>query len=404
MAGVQNRTRQYILFYPDKAIIAPEVSMIFHALINNITLLLALCLIFRLVHRHLKPDTLNTQILFGVIFGVASLLGMLNPMQFEPGIIFDGRSVLLSMAGLFGGLIPAVIATIIAGGYRLWLGGAGAWTGVGVIVTSAGLGVMYYAFRRKRPNTLTPLHLYAFGVFVHISMLLWMLTLPWPLAWEVLERISLPVMLIFPVASLIVGVMLADQEAQHRDEEALAESEERFRLIAENIKEVFWIVSPDYQKLEYVSPTYDEIWGYDRENLYQHPRDWLNAVVVEDRNRFIEYLKKIKKALPLKIIFPEFRIVRPDHTQRWISSRGFPVFNTQGELYRVVGISEDITEQKRAEEELEKHRSRLENLVKRRTTELENKNAQLERMNKLFVGREIRIKELRDRVKELEQR
>lgn len=378
--------------------------MIFHALINNITLLLALCLVFRLAHRHLKPDTLNAQILFGVIFGGATLLGMMTPMQFKPGVIFDGRSVLLSMAGLFGGLIPALIATIIAGGFRLWLGGVGAWTGAGVIATSAGLGVLYHAFLRKRPDTLTPLYLYAFGVFVHIFMLLWMLTLPWPLAWGVLEKISLPVMLIFPVASLIVGVMLADQEAQHRAEEALVESEERFRLIAENIKEIFWIVSPDWKTFEYVSPTYDEIWGYDRMNLYQRPRDLIDTLVDEDRNRFIEYFKKIKKELPLKIIFPEFRIVRSDNTQRWISSRGFPVFNTRGELYRVVGISEDITEQKCTEEELENHRSKLEDLVKRRTAELEDKNAQLERMNRLFVGREIRIKELRDKVKELEQR
>ncbi len=116
--------------------------------------------------------------------------------------------------------------------------------------------------------------------------------------------------------------------------------------------------------------------------------------------------KHIKKALEGKIVkVPEIEFISPfSDNPIYVTSKLFPIFDPSGNLTNVVVMHEDITERKQAEEELNKHREHLEELVKERTTELEEKNDKLKYFNKLFVGREFRIKELRDKVKELEEK
>jgi len=77
--------------------------------------------------------------------------------------------------------------------------------------------------------------------------------------------------------------------------------------------------------------------------------------------------------------------------------------NSAGQLAGIIGVMFDITERKKADRELELYRSNLEKLVNERTAELEEKNRELEKMNNLFVGREFRIKELRDKIRQLEE-
>lgn len=96
----------------------------------------------------------------------------------------------------------------------------------------------------------------------------------------------------------------------------------------------------------------------------------------------------------------EFRFVRPNGEIRYLYTRGDVTRDAGGKALRFVGSQIDITERKKAEEELERHRHHLEELVEERTAALEDKTAKLERLNKLFIGRELRIKELKERIRE----
>jgi PAS domain S-box-containing protein len=98
----------------------------------------------------------------------------------------------------------------------------------------------------------------------------------------------------------------------------------------------------------------------------------------------------------------EFRLVQPNGTILHIHGIGRNFYDDEGKALKTIGTFQNITERKLTEKELEQHRIHLEELVKERTEELTEKNAKLERFNKLFVGREFRIKELKERVKELE--
>jgi PAS domain S-box-containing protein len=134
-----------------------------------------------------------------------------------------------------------------------------------------------------------------------------------------------------------------------RGEEALRESEERFRQLAENIHEVFWMSDLKKSEMIYVSPAYEEVWGASCNSLYEQPRSFVDSIHPEDRGTVIATFEKQAQGKPITV---EYRIVRPDGSVRWICSRGFPVHNEFGEVYRVAGLAEDITERKLAEEAL----------------------------------------------------
>ncbi len=131
--------------------------------------------------------------------------------------------------------------------------------------------------------------------------------------------------------------------------EALRESELRFRQLAENIYEVFWMTDPSKEQMLYVSPAYAQIWGRSCENLLASPQSWLEAVHPDDRPRV--RLAAITKQVTGEYD-EEYRIIRPDGSLRWIHDRAYPVRDDQGTVCRVVGVAEDITRRKQMEEDL----------------------------------------------------
>jgi two-component system, cell cycle sensor histidine kinase and response regulator CckA len=151
------------------------------------------------------------------------------------------------------------------------------------------------------------------------------------------------------------------QERQQRlwAEQALQESEERFRQLAENITEsVFWMSDPRAQQILYVSPAYENIWGASCESLYNNSATWIEAIHPDDRQRIQTIF--FDQSL-IGNYDEEYRVVRPDGSIRWIRDRGFPLKDHTGKPYRAVGFAEDITNRKSTEAVL-RRTERLESL------------------------------------------
>lgn len=237
-------------------------AIVFRDLILNVALLLALSLLYNFLLRFWQGPIKLRLVLEGLLFGVIAVVGMLSPFHFSEGIIFDGRSVVISMAGYFGGWLGGGIAALIAAAYRLYLGGAGMWPGVGVIFGSFVLGAGYQKLCQAKSFFREPLYLFIFGVIVHIQMLGWMLTLPGDLAMVVIRSVGLPVMLIFPLATLFLGLLLSDQ-VKHRDAVAsLEESEARYRALFNDNYSIMLIIDPDSAQIVDANQSACDFYGW----------------------------------------------------------------------------------------------------------------------------------------------
>lgn len=162
--------------------------------------------------------------------------------------------------------------------------------------------------------------------------------------------------------------IIADITERKRIQEALKTSEERFRQLAENIQDVFWMLDIKQQQLIYVSPAYAQIWGRSCESLLENCSGWLDHIHPDDRQSLNDsFAAQINSPdfenLPWQEFDRTYRIVRPDGNVRWIRDRGFPIKNELGEIHRIAGIAEDITERKRTEEELRETSQTLKALI-----------------------------------------
>ena len=170
---------------------------------------------------------------------------------------------------------------------------------------------------------------------------------------------------------------------RQRAEGVVRETAERFQQLAENIREMFWMQEGQWQKLLYVSSTYEEIWGRTCESLYQQPRSWIDSVHPDDRDMVLTRLEQQE-------LDTEFRFRWPDDSIRWVRCRAFPIRNKTGAVYRVAGLAEDITERKQTEEELRQAKEAAEAANKSKDEFLANVSHEIRTpMNAIFGMTEL---------------
>lgn len=153
--------------------------------------------------------------------------------------------------------------------------------------------------------------------------------------------------------------MLEDITDRRQTQEAVRVSEERFRQIAENIDEIFWVSNADLTQILYVSPPSLKVWGHAPQEYYDRPALFIEGIHPDDRQMVLDVIPGLRKQAYDGV----FRIVRPDGSIRTIRVRAFPVRNERGECYRLAGVTQDITRAKQIEEELLAEQRFLEHLL-----------------------------------------
>jgi len=217
----------------------------FSGILENICLLLALCFFYGLVTPRWQITTLKGKVIAGLLFGAVAAVGMLFSVKYMSGLIFDGRTILLSVIGLFGGPVSALVVVLMTAAIRVLQGGVGLWMGLGTIASSAGIGVIYHYFRVRKYWAIRPVDLLVFGIAVHLAMLCCTALLPGNIRWQVLSNIAVPVLVVYPIATLIYGMLMLDMEKRTKAGIALQESEATLKAMFDNSFMFISLLTPD---------------------------------------------------------------------------------------------------------------------------------------------------------------
>lgn len=172
--------------------------------------------------------------------------------------------------------------------------------------------------------------------------------------------------------SAVLGVAVL---LRQRAGERLFEAEARFRNLAENIPEVFWVSDPKTERMLYVSPAFEQVWGRSRQTLHDDGQSWHGAIAPQDRARVIESFAMHARQGRYE---ETYQIERPDGSSCWIRDRGWPVQDEEGAFLYVVGIAEDITPMRMAQDALAALNADLECRVEERTRALVEVNRELD--------------------------
>ncbi|MEQ8230032.1 MAG: ATP-binding protein [Rhodospirillales bacterium] len=198
------------------------------------SLLLSLCLLYAFIAQRWPNNEIAGRIFSGLLFGIVCVIGMESPVTISPGVIFDPRSVIISLSGVFGGPVGGVIAGVIAGGYRAYLGGGGAPVGVSVVIACVLLGVGFRALYTSKRIPLNWLTLLVFGLVVHVTVIGVFTFLPPPVVEKVMKTVALPFVVAFTPATMILGMILAYIDDRIETRKALLNSQAHLQAIVDN--------------------------------------------------------------------------------------------------------------------------------------------------------------------------
>ncbi len=339
----------------------------FIALIHNTALLLSMALVFDMIpYRRALGTASVAQVIPGVILSTIAVSVMLTPWIPVPGIVFDTRSILTSVTGLFFGSIPAVIVMITTSAVRIIQGGDGAITGTLVIVSTGITGIAWRHSRKGPLESITLSELFIFGLTVHIIMLLMMFSLPKGLTFTILPRISLPVILIYPAGTALLGLLLVNrlrrenanreisiQRDELKKKEELLNTTQSLTGVGgwewDNITDALYWTDEVY-RIHGIDPDYSEQTGDELLRLS------LSCYEPEAREVIDEAFRRCRDVgIPYDLELP-FRDLKGENI--WIRTAGKPVYD-RGRIVKVIGNIMDITNRKETEKKILADESRI---------------------------------------------
>ncbi len=322
--------------------------MQFQNFAGNVALMIVAAVLLQIVMRRTGSFRAVHRAVFGLLYGCIGILSMLWPAQIAPGVFFGGRAIVLSVAGFSCGPLTAAIAAAVCAVYRIWQGGPGLPVGLGVIAESAALGSVFFVLRRRSVAYERPAALWGFGMLVSLVMLGLMLLLPGGAGADVLSAITLPVLLLYPAAIMLLCLLCCDFEKNTRDEASLRASEEKFRTVADWTCDWETWTDPD-GRFQYSSPSAESITGYGPKEFMSDPNLLFRIVHPHDLPRCREHFAACERVEASEL---EFRIIDKEGAVRLIEHRCRPVFGHDGRFLGRRASNRDITRYREAENTL----------------------------------------------------
>ena len=282
----------------------------------------------------------------GLLCGLLAMVFMSLSFEVVPGVIYDLRNLVIFLAGPFGGPVAAAVAGVVAGAYRIYLGGAGAFAGTAAIASAAALG-SFVAWKYTRLTTWKSAALWGAALFC--------VTVPWvltignlTLGWALLEQVAVPSAIFYVGGSVLLSTLFMAGLRRRQTEKLLAENETRFRDIAEMASDWFWEMDENLQ-IVYVSHRLREITGFGSDYFKgKRRRDLVAKVSKAELEAHEELLRQHKP-------FRNFRYAlrTADGNPRDVITSGKPIFDDSGRFRGYRGSGRDVSAEVRFRQEME---------------------------------------------------
>lgn len=332
-------------------------------LIQNATLLVTLIVLYGLISRKKSTYSFVQQLINGLLFGGIAVIGMNIPITYSPGVFYDGRTIVLSLAGVFGGGITAGLSLIPGLIYRISVGGPGVWAGSGSMITSALIGIAFRHYYRSKPESTGIAGLLVMGIVVHVTMLLCQLLLPWPSGLEVIRIIWLPILLIFPLTTAIMGAFLRNGIRKVLAEELIRKSEVLYRTTLHSIGDA--VMTTDQNGgITFLNPIAEQLTGWTEQEAKGKNIKSVFQIVHEDTGQEVD--------CPVKMALSEGRtVVLANHTlliskqgkKIPVADSGAPIRDENGNITGAVLVFRDQTNERQKQREIRESRERYHRLT-----------------------------------------
>ncbi len=340
--------------------------MTYLELLYNLALLIALSIVSGFIRRNSTSSTQHA-LLQGLLFGVTVMIGMVRPLEISQGLFFDGRSVIISLCALFFGPVAVAVTSSIAIVLRYFQGGIGTLTGICVILSSTLIGLMFHYSHHHKRQQFKSFTLWTIGIVVHIFMLILMFTLPITTAINTLQQIALPVIVIYPLATILVGKILSDQLANDRYLKELSDSREQFRTTLFSIGDAV-ITTDDTGHIQLMNSVAETLTGWSfSESQGRKLSEVFNIVSEETSGPVDDPSVRVLKEGTVVGLANHTLLIAKDGTRRAIADSGAPIRDQAGAVTGVVLVFHDQTHDRLAEQQLreseQKYRALFENMA-----------------------------------------
>lgn len=190
------------------------------SLIQNIAILLSFSMLYEYYWIKLNHKNVSSKIITGLVLSIIVSIIMFTPFKLTESIIFDVRSVLLSITGLFFGLVPTLITALTAIFIRIYLGGDGMYMGIAVISSASAIGLIWHYYRPNWKEKNFKYELIFLGIAVHFTMALCTVFLPLEKELPVLKSIAIPIIAVYIPGTWLLGYFMVKQYQHYQNREA----------------------------------------------------------------------------------------------------------------------------------------------------------------------------------------
>ncbi len=322
------------------------------SLANNAALLLVLSIIYEAgyfippKYHRIRP------VVHGLLIALVCVMIMLMPFTLEKGVVFDTRSILISVSVLFFGPLPALFTVVAASITRIIIGGPGMTAGLAVILSSALIGLAWRQWIMPKFKKWRWLNIYIMSLIIHGVMLACQLLIPYPLNMTVITSIALPVLLVYPVASILLSQLLERQQKNRDIQNLLNQSEDKYRRLYETTNQgVIYqkadgtVISANSAAERILGLTFDQMQGKSSTNSSWQTVDEAGFPLPGSEHPAIVALRTGKLVGPiiLGVINPNTKMTV------WLSISAIPLFEPgQSKPYQVYASFQDITAERTA--------------------------------------------------------